>query len=114
MDEDTELRQMQEKGQMRQVQEGLLPPPHFPWPSSKPGPQATQPPPGQRSMPGRTEQMVEVGYNQETGIPATDDPRKWYPDETKVGALHFDQQGTAQEIEKKRRKEKKNLKRKGS
>ena len=29
-------------------------------------------------MPGRTDQMVEIAYNQETGVPATDDPRKWF------------------------------------
>lgn len=34
------------------------------WPTSKPGPLVTEPPPGQRRMPTRTEQVVEVEYNQ--------------------------------------------------
>src|SRR5436305_12102035 len=106
MDEHTELRQMQKKEEMRQVQEHRMPPPHFPWPTSKPGPLETPPPPGQKSMPTRTEQMIEVGYNQETGVPATDDPRKWYPDETKVGPTGFDELETAQEVDRKRKRRK--------
>ena len=57
------------KEQSLQVQSHF---PHPTWPTSKPGPQATQPPPGQKPMPGRTDQVVEVGYNQETGTPSTD------------------------------------------
>ena len=40
--------------------------PKFAWPTSKPGPRVTPPPPGQKPMPGRTEQVVEGGYNPET------------------------------------------------
>lgn len=40
------------------------------WPTSKPGPQATQPPPRSRPMPTRTDQMIEVGYDQVRGEPA--------------------------------------------
>ena len=48
--------------------------PHFSWPRSKPGPQATPPPPGQKPVPQRTDQVVEIGYNQETGTPSTEQP----------------------------------------
>ena|SRR5947209_17756811 len=106
MDEHTQLRKMQEKKEMQQVQEGRMRAPHFPWPTSKPGPFATPPPPGQKSMPTRTEQMIEVRYNQETGVPSTDDPRKWFPDEAKVGATGFDELATAQEVDRKRQRRK--------
>ncbi|HEU5376539.1 MAG TPA: hypothetical protein VFV38_13945 [Ktedonobacteraceae bacterium] len=38
-----------------------------PWPTSKPGPQVTDPPPGQRRVPGRTEQVMEIGYDETQG-----------------------------------------------
>lgn len=62
--------------------------PHYPkWPTSKPGPQSTPPPPGMRPIDAlRSEQMVEVGYNQETGTPGTLDPARTLPD----AALHND------------------------
>ncbi|HLQ31043.1 MAG TPA: hypothetical protein VK140_17540, partial [Ktedonobacteraceae bacterium] len=65
---------------------------------------ATQPPPGQRPMPGRTDQVVEVGYNQETGTPITDSPLRSMPDASLKGQTGFDQQETAQEAMKKRKK----------
>ena len=46
----------------------LLPLP--PWPTSKPGPRVTEPPPGQKRMPLRTEQVIEIDYDQERGVPA--------------------------------------------
>src|SRR5258708_36899968 len=106
MDEHTELRRMQRSEEMRQVHEKRLSLRHFPWPPSKPGPYATPPPPGDRPMPGRTDQMVEIAYNQETGVPDTDDPRKWFPDEAREGASGFDQLETAQEVTRKRKKRK--------
>jgi hypothetical protein len=42
-------------------------PPLPPWPTSKPGPKITEPPPGQRRLNLRTEQVVELGYDQERG-----------------------------------------------
>ena len=39
------------------------------WPRSKPGPEVTTPPPGMHPKAERPEQVVEVGYNQETGEP---------------------------------------------
>ena len=38
-----------------------------PWPRSKPGPKVTEPPAGMRRIPLRTEQVVELDYNQEEG-----------------------------------------------
>lgn len=42
-------------------------PPLPPWPTSKPGPQITEAPPGQKRMPLRTEQVIEVNYDEEQG-----------------------------------------------
>ncbi len=39
------------------------------WPTSKRGPMVTEPPPGQKRMSLRTEQVVEIDYDQERGIP---------------------------------------------
>jgi hypothetical protein len=44
-------------------------PPLPPWPTSKPGPMVTEPPPGQKRVPLRTEQVIEVDYDQEHGVP---------------------------------------------
>ncbi len=41
-----------------------------PWPTSKRGPLVTEPPPGQKRMPLRSEQVVEIGYDQEHGVPS--------------------------------------------
>ncbi len=48
----------------------ILIPPLPTWPTSKPGPMVTEPPPGQKRMPLRTEQVVEINYDQERGVPA--------------------------------------------
>jgi len=72
MDNDIELQVMREKKLMQLVEQGKMGPPHFSWPVSKPGPEATPWPSGQRPINTlRSEQMVEVGYNQETGTPST-------------------------------------------
>jgi hypothetical protein len=96
------MEQEQEQQSLQaQVQEGF---PRFNWPTSKPGPQAMQPPPGQKPMPGRTDQVVEIGYNQETGTPITDSPLRSMPDESLKGSTAFDQKETAQEALKKRKR----------
>ena len=46
-------------------------PPLPPWPTSKRGPMVTEPPPGQKRVHLRTEQVVEIDYDQELGVPAT-------------------------------------------
>jgi hypothetical protein len=73
MDEKIELRSTPEKREKQEVEEYRVTVPHYPWPTSKPGPYAVPPPPGQIPMPTRTDQMVEIEYNQETGEPATSD-----------------------------------------
>ena len=40
------------------------------WPTSKRGPMVTEPPPGQKRVPMRTEQVIEIDYDQELGMPA--------------------------------------------
>lgn len=98
-----ELQSSQNDGHTRHVELLHTSLSYFAWPTSKPGPFATPPPPGQKPLRGRTDQMLEIAYNQETGVPSTDDPRKWFPDSSQVGATGFDQRETAQEIERKRR-----------
>ena len=46
----------------------LLPLP--PWPTSEPGPMVTEPPPGQKRVPLRTDQVIEINYDQEHGVSA--------------------------------------------
>jgi len=59
------------------------------WPTSKPGPRATPPIPGARPINSlRPEQFKEIGYNQQTGEPATQSP---LPDEHTTGPTSFDQ-----------------------
>ena len=66
---------MQQENEATQLetttQKSLLPLlPH--WPTSKPGPMVTEPPPGQKRVHLRKEQVVEIDYDQERGVPATD------------------------------------------
>jgi hypothetical protein len=85
------------------VQESVRP--HYPnWPTSKPGPHSTPPPPGTRSMNAmRSEQVKELGYNQETGEPGVQSPLRSMPDASMEGRTSFDQLETAQESLKKRK-----------
>ncbi|MGI9057140.1 MAG: hypothetical protein ACR2H5_01005 [Ktedonobacteraceae bacterium] len=103
MNQDKEQQQLQVQDKAQQ-QLQTSPIPHFTWPTSKAGPHATQPPPGQKPMPSRTEQVVEIGYNQETGTPSTDSPARSMPDASLKEKTAFDQQETAQEALKKRKK----------
>ena len=59
----------QKQEQPLQIQGNL---PRFDWPTSKPGPHVTLPPPGQKPMPGRTDQVVEIAFNQDTGASGVD------------------------------------------
>jgi hypothetical protein len=64
------------------ITETILPSKHEPhqftypsWPTSKPGPQITFPPAGQKPHPMRTDQMVyEESYDQEHGRPSVSSP----------------------------------------
>lgn len=103
MNQDKEQQQLQVQDKTH-LQLQTSPIPHFTWPTSRPGPHAHQPPPGQRPMPSRTEQMIEIAYNQETGTPSTDSPDRTMPDASLKGRTAFDQQETAQEALKKRKK----------
>ena len=80
--------------------------PRYPnWPTSKPGPQSTSPLAGMRPINTfRSEQVAEIGYNQETGVPSTDHPLRSMPDASLHGTTGFDQLQTAQQAMKKRRK----------
>src|SRR5450755_1328047 len=97
------LKQGEVQDDLRAVQERMKP--HFPeWPTSKRGPMTTPNPPGTRPINAmRSEQVAEVGYNQETGEPGTQSPLRSLPDETLTGQTSFDQPETAQEVLRKRK-----------
>src|SRR5258707_4184289 len=61
---------------------GIPIPPLLSWPTSIPGPLVTEPPQGQRRMSTRTDQVVEVEYNQETGTPAPLSAERSMPDQS--------------------------------
>ena len=60
-----------QKPQVEQPKQPRPIPPLPPWPTSKPGPRITEPPAGQRRLRERSEQVVEVDYDQEKGKSAT-------------------------------------------
>lgn len=62
--------QLETTSRRETTQHKLKIPPLPPWPTSKRGPMVTEPPLGQRRMPLRTDQVIEVGYDQERGIPS--------------------------------------------
>ena len=65
MEQENEAKQLETTPQQSKI------PPLPQWPTSKSGPMVTEPPPGQRRVPLRTEQVVEIDYDQERGMPAT-------------------------------------------
>ncbi len=64
MDQENEALQLETTRQKPKI------PPLPPWPTSKRGPMVTEPPPGQKLVPLRTDQVVEIDYDQEHGVPA--------------------------------------------
>lgn len=68
------------------------------WPTSRPGPQVTEPLPGQKRLGKRTEQVVEVGYNQETGEPALRVPARPEVNELITGTVSTEQEKGAQQV----------------
>jgi hypothetical protein len=62
------------------------------WPTSRPGPQVTEPPPGQKRLATRTEQVEEVGYNQETGEPSVRVSARIEPDESMQETVSTEQE----------------------
>ena len=102
--QDTQHKQLQ-VNELEHLPQPIYPnPPHFEWPTSKPGPRSTPPPPGMNSMPGRTEQAVEIGYNQETGTPGNESPLRSLPDANTTGPTSFDEPRVQPRATKKRRK----------
>ena len=106
-DEYSMLQQSMEQDAVRALQEGTIGgdttvqnrmKANYPnWPTSIPGPQATQPPPGMRTIGlTRPEQNEEVGYDQETGTPSTEDAARYLPDSSMQGRTSFDQLETTQ------------------
>ena len=65
----TEGTQLETTSQQEITQHKVKIPPLPHWPTSKPGPRVTEPPLGQQRIRLRTEQVVEVGYDQERGVP---------------------------------------------
>ena len=64
MDQEIEATQQEKIRQKSKI------PPLPPWPTSKPGPMVTEPPIGTKRVPLRTEQVIEIDYDQELGVPA--------------------------------------------
>ncbi len=96
--------QLEEEQQEKAVQPISKIPTVPAWPTSKAGPQVMPPPPGERPMPTRTDQMIEIAYDMETGVPSAPAPAHTTPDVTLPGASSYDQQAEA--VEKLRRAEK--------
>ena len=67
------------------------------WPTSKPGPEVTEPPPGQKRVVTRREQVAEVGYNQETGEPGVLTSARSQADESIQGSISPDQVQSTQQ-----------------
>ena len=64
------LEQENEASQLETTRQKSKIPPLPLWPTSKRGPMVTEPPPGQKRVPMRTEQVIEIDYDQELGMPA--------------------------------------------
>jgi hypothetical protein len=64
------MEQENEASQLKTAPRTSKLPPLPPWPTSKRGPMVTEPPPGQKRVPLRTEQVIEIDYDQERGVPA--------------------------------------------
>jgi hypothetical protein len=62
--------QENEASQQAKIQQKFKIPPLPRWPTSKPGPMVTEPPTGQKRVPLRTDQVVEIDYDQELGVPS--------------------------------------------
>ena len=64
------MEQENEASQLEITRQKAKIPPLPPWPTSKRGPMVTEPPPGQKRVPLRTDQVIEIDYDQELGMPA--------------------------------------------
>ena len=95
--------QLEEEQQEKAIQPVSKMPPLPPWPTSSPGPKVTPPGPGERPVPTRTDQMVEVAYDMETGVSSSRAPTYTTPSDRITGASSSPQQAKA--VEEKRRDE---------
>ena len=103
--------QLEKEPQEKAIQPVSSIPPLPTWPTSKAGPQATPPPAGEKPTPTRTDQMVEIAYDMETGVSSARAPAHLTPNVTLPGASSYNQQAEAveqqrQQEEKQRRAEK--------
>ncbi len=73
--------EQEKETQLEKIQNEPKIPPLPPWPTTKRGPFVTEPPPGQRRVHLRTDQVVEVGYDQERGMPSVP-PSERVPEQT--------------------------------
>ena len=64
------MEQENEASQLETTRQKSKIPPLPLWPTSKRGPMVTEPPPGQKRVPLRTDQVIEIDYDQELGMPA--------------------------------------------
>ncbi len=62
------MEQKKEATQLETTTQKFKIPPLPHWPTSKPGPLVTEPPPGTKRVPLRTEQVVAIDYDQERGV----------------------------------------------
>ncbi|GCE48231.1 hypothetical protein EI42_06144 [Thermosporothrix hazakensis] len=75
------------------------------WPTSRPGPTKTPPPPGMKPVNAiRREQVTEVGYNQVTGTPSVESAERPVADEAKVGSVSPDLEKNSPYVHKKPKK----------
>lgn len=58
---------MKKTRQVERMSQSPKIPPLPPWPTSRPGPMITPPPPGQKRLLSRTDQVVEIAYDPERG-----------------------------------------------
>ena len=85
--------------QQQAVPSDVLIKPRYPkWPTSHRGPQVTEPPPGQKRLPKRTDQVMEVGYNQEIGMPSVLSAERSNPDASQRGVLTHEELDKGQEL----------------
>ena len=101
--------QLEKEQQEKAIQPITKIPPLPAWPTSKAGPEATPPPPGERPMPTRTDQMVEIAYDMEAGVSSSRMPAHTEPNVTLPGASSYNQQAEA--VEQRRAEKHKKAKR---
>ena len=72
------------------------------WPTSMPGPRVSEPPPGMKRSPSRSEQTIEVGYDQATATPSTLTPERTEPGLEMEGRVSTEQEQSLRRTKKQR------------